>query len=92
MRFTNLAKTVRKVSGRAGRGSRKAWGADSGSDPGQEKMVSDFGEQAGGFPCTGAGMGNPDAERSGMGGGGVMTGKEEGVDREISKNQIRKQV
>ena len=54
--------------------------------------MPDFGDRQGRFPCTGAGMGNPNAERFGMGGGGVMTGKEKGVDREISKNQIRKQV
>ena len=59
---------------------------------GRRKWCQISGDRQGGFPCTGAGMGNPDAERSGLGGGGVMTGKEKGVDREISKNQIRKQV
>ena len=92
MRFTNLAKTVRKVSGAVGRGSRRAWGTDTGTGLGQEKMVSDFRDRQGRFPCTGAGMGNPDAERFGLGGGGVMTGKEKGVDREISIKQVRKQV
>ena len=92
MRFTNLAKTVRKVSGQAGRGSRRTWGTDTEAGSGQEKMVPDFGDRQGRFPCTGAGVGNPDAERSGMGGGGVMTGKEKGVEREISIKQIRKQV
>ena len=92
MRFTNLAKTVRKVSGQAGRGSRRAWGTDMGAGSGRRKWCQISGNRQGRFPCTGAGMGNPDAERFGLGGGGVMTGKEKGVDREISIKQVRKQV
>ena len=54
---------------RLGRGSRRAWGTDTGAGLGQEKMVSDFGDRQGRFPCTGVGIGNPDAEQFGIGGG-----------------------
>ena len=59
-------------------------------DQDREKWCQTSGDRQGRFTCTGAGMGN--AERFGMGGGGVMTGKEKGVDREISIKQVRKQV
>ena len=42
---------------------------DTGAGLGQEKMVSDFGDRQGRFPCTGVGIGNPDAEQFGIGGG-----------------------
>ena len=56
-------------------------------DQGRRKWCQIPGDRQGRFPCTGAGMGNPDAERSEIG-GGVMTGKEKGEEREISIKQV----